>query len=47
MMYGESCVVRNGGTVYYLHYYSRAELQEENQPVWDKILDSVRWQKGA
>lgn len=38
-----STVVKNGKTVYYLHFYARAETMEEGMPVWEQILGSARW----
>lgn len=42
-MYGETRAVKHKNVLYYFNYYTRAALREENLPVWQGILDSVRW----
>ena len=41
-MLGQSCVLKADKTVFYFHLYTREALREENLPVWNKILDSVK-----
>ena len=43
-MRGESCIGKNGGVVYYLHFYARAASQSSDG-VWDAILASAEWVK--
>ena len=40
-MYGESVVIKSGKTMYYLHFYSRADLKEPNISCWEGILSSL------
>ena len=44
-MYGESHVAKIGKTFYYIHYYSREALKDENMPVWEAFLSEVRWEE--
>ena len=43
-MEGESLVLKHKKTLYYFHFYTRTAMVAENQPVWEQILGSVRWQ---
>lgn len=43
-MYAESLVIKNGKTLYYLYYYTRNELKENNAPIWEGILSGIQWQ---
>ncbi len=42
-MQGESLVLKHKKTLYYFHYYTRETLAEEDRPVWEQVLGSVRW----
>ena len=42
-MVAESYVIRRPGSLYYLHYYTRAALEEENRGVKDAIVRSAEW----
>lgn len=43
-MRGESCIGKNGGAIYYLHFYARAASQDSDG-VWNSILTSAEWLK--
>ena len=43
-MIGESFVMKNRGSVYNIHLYTRDGLLYENLPSWESILDSIRWE---
>ncbi len=43
-MYAESHVAKIGKTFYYIHYYSREALKDENMPVWEAFLNEIRWE---
>jgi hypothetical protein len=43
-MYAESHVSKIGKTFYYIHYYTREALKEENMPVWESFLNEIRWE---
>ena len=42
-MMGECCAVKEGKTVYYLHFYVRAAFQEEGFRLWQDILAKAQW----
>lgn len=42
-MYGESFVVKQDRTLYYLNLYARQERKAESMEVWSAILSSARW----
>ena len=42
-MNGETWVLKNRRTIYYLHFYYRAALAQESLPVVEEILGSARW----
>lgn len=42
-MSGESMIVKNGKTFYYLHAYMRTALKEESEAVVKEILDGISW----
>ena len=42
-MAGETLIVKDGKTFYYLYCYMREALQEENGEVWKEIIRSARW----
>lgn len=42
-MIGESYVVKKGKNIYYFHYYSREELDNDNKNIWSNILESAKW----
>ena len=41
-MYGETYTFKNDKYVYYLYYYSRQELADDNAAVWQQMIDSIR-----
>ncbi len=41
-MVSESLVVKNRRTLYYFHFYTRAEEQSRNRDIWDQVLASVQ-----
>ena len=43
-MYAESHVSKIAKTFYYIHYYTREALKEENMPVWENFLNEIRWE---
>ena len=42
-MTGESYVMKHAGTLYYIHYYTRTALADENRSVFEDILASLKW----
>ena len=42
-MYGESFVVKYEKVLYYLHFYTREKLKNENMKVWSELLASAQW----
>ena len=43
VMYGETCVVKHGKELYFLHFYTRAAVKEENLEMWNEMLASAAW----
>jgi len=43
-MSGESSVIKDGGKTWWFHFYYRTELEAESLPVWEQMLDSVKWE---
>ena len=42
-MYGESFCLKIKDALYYFHFYVRDNLKEENLPMWDEMLNGVKW----
>ena len=42
-MYGESFVVKYEKVLYYLHFYTREKLKNDNMKVWSELLASAQW----
>ena len=42
-MYGCTYIFKMKRTLYYLHWYTREALREENSTVLKEVLDSIRW----
>ena len=40
-MAGESLAMKRGKTIYYLHFYTRREMEEENRRIWEEILNQT------
>ena len=40
-MYAESCTIKRGGDLIWLHLYAREERREESFAVWETILSSA------
>lgn len=43
-MSAESSVIKDGGKMWWFHFYFRTELESESLPVWEQMLDTVRWE---
>lgn len=43
-MSSESSVIRDGGKTWWFHFYYRTGLEAESLPVWEQMLDSVKWE---
>ena len=43
-MYGETLVVRDRRTLYYLHFYARQALTAESIPIWEDLLAAASWE---
>ena len=44
-MTGETFAVKHNKAFYYLNFYTRTALLEENLAVWSEMLDSIRWEE--
>lgn len=44
-MAGESYACKRGSVMYYFHAYYRKALLEDSVPVWERIVDAMRWNK--
>ena len=42
-MYGQSFALKHNKNYYALYFYTREARKEENLPVWEQILDGIRW----
>ena len=42
-MYGEICVLKTHGALYYFHLYAREALKAESLPVWKDLLSDAEW----
>lgn len=42
-MVGECCAVKEGKTIYYLHFYVRKACREDGLRLWQEILADARW----
>lgn len=42
-MSAQSMVAKNRKTIYYFHFYARAETRQEGEAVWKQILETARW----
>ena len=43
VMYGETCVVKRGKELYFLHFYTRVAMKDENLEMWNGMLASAAW----
>ena len=43
VMYGETCVVKHGKELYFLHFYTRTAVKEENLEMWNEMLAAAAW----
>ena len=43
-MYGETCVVKRGKELYFLHLYTRIGSKDENLEIWNGMLTSAVWE---
>lgn len=43
VMYGETCVVKRGKELYFLHFYTRTAVKEENLEMWNEMLAAAAW----
>ena len=44
-MYGESYTIKKDKVLYYLHFYTRSALKEENLKIWEEMLSSAQWKE--
>ena len=42
-MAAECCAVKEGKTIYYLHFYVREACGEEGFRLWKQVLADARW----
>ena len=42
-MVGECCAIKEGKTIYYLHFYVRKTSRDEGFALWREILQNARW----
>ena len=42
-MYGESFCLKIKKTLYYFHFYCRDSMKEDSIPVWEGMLNEVKW----
>ena len=42
-MVGESLALKRGKMLYYLHFYTRKEMERENRGIWEKMLRTAKW----
>ena len=43
-MYAETYTIKKDKVLYYLHFYTRSALKEENLKIWEEMLSGAKWQ---